>query len=271
MTRARPRGAIIDLDGTVYVGNATAPGAIEGLRRLRAQSIPHVFLTNNGSRTRQETKAFLAGIGIDVFEEEIVTSSNLLAHRLREASNDPVLCIGGANGLPTAIREVGLTTIGMSGPPMPSLSLAVGWTNRLDFSLLAQLLAIEDRIARVFVTDRDRVYPGESGELLPGTGWIAGAIEALLDRTVVVSGKPSVEAFVAAARTMGLPVSDVVVIGDSLVSDVDPAIAGGARAVLIRGALSRGGSLADTARGQFEISRDLAEAIASAFGVTGVN
>src|SRR5436190_10491556 len=105
----KPKGAIIDLDGTIYVGQKIAPGAQQGIEILRDKSIPHVFLTNNGSRTRKEMAEFLTELGIQVMPSEVVTSSSLLALRLSQVSTDPVVCIGGATGLPAALAEKGLS------------------------------------------------------------------------------------------------------------------------------------------------------------------
>lgn len=236
----QPKGAIIDLDGTIYVGESIVPGAQQGLEFLRSKNIPHVFLTNNGSRSREEMAQFLSDLGLGVTPGEIVTSSSLLALRLSQLSRDPVLCIGGATGLPMSLLEQGLnvtTFAEING--ISSLSLAVGWTDRLDFDLLSKLLSVEDRISRVFVTDRDRIYPGEGSEILPGTGWIVGAIESLLDVSAVVSGKPSVGAFESAAEIIGVPIDQVVVIGDSITSDIVPALKANAQAVLLNGPVAK--------------------------------
>jgi HAD superfamily hydrolase (TIGR01450 family) len=260
----RPKGAIIDLDGTIYVGKRIAPGAQQGLDYLRSNSIPHVFLTNNGSRTRTETAQFLASLGIDVSPDEVVTSSSLLALRLSQTSPDPVVCIGGGAGLPGAIREVGLMTVELDEPGVSSFSLAVGWKDQLDFDLLSRLLAVEDRIRRVFVTDRDRIYPGENGEVLPGTSWIAGAFEALLEMKAVLAGKPSVGAFTTAAEIIRVPIDQTVVIGDSLESDVNPALASGAQAILLHGPLSKRKSPNEPST-KCDICNDLAEAVGRMF------
>lgn len=261
----QPKGAIIDLDGTIYVGESIAPGAQQGLELLRSKGIPHVFLTNNGSRSRKEMAEFLSDLGLGVTPDEVVTSSSLLALRLSQMSQDPVLCVGGATGLPTSLIEQGLNVVSFAEiNGTSSLSLAVGWIDKLDFDLLSKLLSIEERIHRVFVTDRDRIYPGEGSELLPGTGWVVGAIETLLNVSAVVSGKPSVGAFESAAEIIGLPINQVVVIGDSITSDIAPALKANAQAVLINGPVNK-----NRKSGSSEVScltcADLLEAVQEIF------
>jgi 4-nitrophenyl phosphatase len=41
---------LLDLDGTVYLGNRLIKGAAEFIGHLRRLNIPYVFLTNNSDR-----------------------------------------------------------------------------------------------------------------------------------------------------------------------------------------------------------------------------
>ena len=41
------RGYVFDLDGTVYLGGAPLPGAVEAISALRALGSRFVFLSNN--------------------------------------------------------------------------------------------------------------------------------------------------------------------------------------------------------------------------------
>ena len=57
-------GYVLDLDGTVYLGGAPLPGAVEAISRLRALGSRFVFLSNNteyqednnGSRNQKRGK-----------------------------------------------------------------------------------------------------------------------------------------------------------------------------------------------------------------------
>jgi ribonucleotide monophosphatase NagD (HAD superfamily) len=135
----------------------------------------------------------------------------------------------------------------------------------LDFSLMAKLLSVQKQIQRIFVTDRDRAYPGQYGERLPGTAWVIAAIEELLEMEAVLGGKPNPEAFALAAEIMGMPVKDVVVIGDSVDTDIMPARASGAQAILLDGPLCRARGSAALQKEGLEVCEDLADAVSVVF------
>ena len=55
---------LIDLDGVLYQGTKVIPGALEAIRWIQNQSIPHLFVTNTTSRPRRKIVEKLCGFGI---------------------------------------------------------------------------------------------------------------------------------------------------------------------------------------------------------------
>ena len=53
--------ALLDLDGTVYLGGAAIPGAVEALRKADAAGMRLAYVTNNASRTPAAIAALLTG------------------------------------------------------------------------------------------------------------------------------------------------------------------------------------------------------------------
>ena len=64
---------LIDLDGVLYQGTKVIPGAVEAIRWVQNQSIPHIFITNTTSRPRKKIIEKLAGLGFSITEESILT------------------------------------------------------------------------------------------------------------------------------------------------------------------------------------------------------
>lgn len=60
----KQRGAIIDLDGTVYTGGDPINGAAEAIQTFRDAGFQLLFLTNAAVRSRQSYSEKLAGLGI---------------------------------------------------------------------------------------------------------------------------------------------------------------------------------------------------------------
>ena len=60
------KGALIDLSGTVHIGDAPIPGAVEAVRRLRREGVPFRFVTNTSRKTRKMLHEDIVRMGFDV-------------------------------------------------------------------------------------------------------------------------------------------------------------------------------------------------------------
>jgi len=75
MPPSAPTAYLLDLDGTLYSGDAAVPGAAGALDRLRRERVPFRLVTNTTSRSRRMLVERLAGYGLAVRAEEIVTAT----------------------------------------------------------------------------------------------------------------------------------------------------------------------------------------------------
>ena len=64
---------LIDLDGVLYQGAKVISGALETIRWIQDQSIPHIFITNTTSRPRRKIVEKLSGFGFSISEQSILT------------------------------------------------------------------------------------------------------------------------------------------------------------------------------------------------------
>ena len=56
--------ALLDLDGTVYLGGAPIPGAAEALRKADAAGLRLAYVTNNAYRTPAAIAELLTSFGV---------------------------------------------------------------------------------------------------------------------------------------------------------------------------------------------------------------
>ncbi|HBS93110.1 MAG TPA: HAD family hydrolase, partial [Firmicutes bacterium] len=70
---------LLDMDGTIYLGNKLLPGAGELISVLRRLGIEFLFLTNNSSRDKQAYVEKLAALGIGVRRNQVLTSGEATA------------------------------------------------------------------------------------------------------------------------------------------------------------------------------------------------
>lgn len=98
------RCIVFDLDGTLYLGSRLLPGARELLAFLRGRAIPHVFLTNNSSRSRQDYTTRLNSLGLEVSAPQMITSGEATARYLQRCSPGAPLYLVGTPTLEQEFR-----------------------------------------------------------------------------------------------------------------------------------------------------------------------
>lgn len=227
------RGFLIDMDGVLYRGNTAVPGAREFVEHLRRFGMPHVFLTNNASRTPAQFAEKLRGMGITTTPDRILTSALVAVADLARLARpeDRVLFVG-SGGLREALALSGLT---LADHYREAAFVVVGLDPNVTYEKLAQAALAIERGARFLGTNGDLSFPTERG-LEPG----AGALLALLQATTGVApklyGKPEPEMFEHGLRLLGTPAEATAMVGDRHETD----IVGGARAGLVTIAVTSG-------------------------------
>jgi ribonucleotide monophosphatase NagD (HAD superfamily) len=84
------RAILFDMDGVLYNSGAAIEGAAEALKWVRAQRIPHLFVTNTSSRGRDALIEKLARFGVPAARDEILTPAAASAQWLRMRGSGPV-------------------------------------------------------------------------------------------------------------------------------------------------------------------------------------
>jgi phospholysine phosphohistidine inorganic pyrophosphate phosphatase len=234
MPTSTPAGFLLDLDGTLYTGNAAIPGAAGALSGLRAHAVPFRLVTNTTSRSRRMLVDRLAGYGLAVAPEEIVTATLAGVDLVRAAGYGRV-----APFVPAGALEdmAGLVLAGgTSGRPRVAADVVVlgdlgeRWTFALLQEAFEQLMAG----AALVALSRDR-YFRQGDRLALDAGPFVAALEYAAGATAAVAGKPSPAFFEAAVRSLGLAADrSVAMVGDDLWSDVEGAQRAGLQGWLVR-------------------------------------
>jgi arabinose operon protein AraL len=213
----RIRGYVIDLDGTVYAGQSAIPGAIDAIKELQQQGIPHVFLSNRGNYSRSMCQAKLEAMGAKVEKEQIILSSTVTAQYLLRHDKDAPLWTLGDIGLMEELQSYGLK---MAVCPEEAKWLVITLHEMLTYQDLNQAFRAVRSGARIIATNEDKMFPGDGGQCIDVGGLIAAIVHTTGQEVELVMGKPSTIMAEAALDVIGLPAEDCVVIGDSLISDV---------------------------------------------------
>lgn len=234
MPTSTPSAFLVDLDGTLYTGDAAIPGAADALSGLRAHAVPFRLVTNTTSRSRRMLVDRLAGYGLAVAPEEIVTATLAGVELVRAAGYGRV-----APFVPAGALEdmEGLTLVGgTSDRPWTAADVVVlgDLGERWTFALLQEAFDQLMGGAALVALSRDR-YFRQGSRLALDAGPFVAALEYAAGATAAVAGKPSPAFFEAAVRSLGLSADrSVAMVGDDLWSDVQGAQRAGLQGWLVR-------------------------------------
>lgn len=232
-----PAGLLLDLDGTVYQDDALIPGADAAIRALRDGGVPVRFVTNTTRVQRATIAGWLDGFGIPADPDHIFTPPSVAVDWLRERGLRRVAVCLPPDGL-AEFASFDLVPLGPgegSGEKAPEPDAVVigdmgpGWTFDVMNRVFRRLLD-----GAAFVALHRNRYWRTGGELVIDAGAFVAAFEYATGREATLVGKPSRPMFEAAARSMGLDLADVAMVGDDLQADVAGSQALGCRAFMVR-------------------------------------
>jgi 4-nitrophenyl phosphatase len=252
-----PGGLILDMDGVLYVGERPKPGLVELFAVIGER--PFVLVTNNSTLSAADCRARLARMGVAVPLVAILTVSQvvgcLLPTLAPRASRALVL------GSPPLRAEV--VAAGMRLVHSAAEVVVVGLDRALSHQRLTEAVRSVSAGAALLATSFDPILLTEEG-IEPGAGALVAAIAACVGEKAVCVGKPSPLIFEIAAAQLGMDPGQILVVGDSLRSDVAGGQAVGASTALIHSGLPEpglaGGPAPDLSfDGLVELARWLAE------------
>lgn len=233
-------GYALDLDGTVYLGDAALPGAVDAIRRIRELGSGVVFVTNKPLETAADYAVKLARLGVPCQAADVVTATDsLLVYLAGKHPGSRILAVA-EPAVQSALRAAGYQ---VTGDPAAADVVVVSFDRTFDYAkLTAAYRAVRLHGAALVATNPDPYCPTPDGGL-PDCAAILAAVEACTGaRAEAVTGKPS-EHMVQAVldRLGGLAPPDCAMVGDRLLTDVAMAEKTGMAGVLVlSGATERG-------------------------------
>ncbi len=231
MALSAPRpvdGFVFDLDGTVYLGNAALPGAVEAIATLRARGKRILFVSNKPLEPREAYAAKLTRLGIPTPPDDVITSGFVLGHHL--AHNEPHLhlYVIGEEALREELRGHGLTVLPEYADqdplevinPVGVDAVVVAFDRTLDYRKLNTAYQALVQGARFFATNADKMCPMPGGGI-PDAGGTIAALEHMTGRKLeLLAGKPSPLIMQTALARLGVTADRCMMTGDRLETDI---------------------------------------------------
>ena len=232
------KGYLIDLDGTMYRGNEVIPEAIPFIEQLEERNIPHVFVTNNSTKSTDDVAEKLNQLGIQANHKQVVTSSIATAKYLQDQSVKTCYCIG-QSGLKEPIKEYGIQLMDSTDVD----AVVMGMDREITYDKLAKACIAIRKGARFISTNRDHAIPTEDG-MGPGNGAFTALVQTSTQQNPIFIGKPDTIIMKEALDVLGFPKEDVVMVGDNYQTDIQSGFNAGVDTLFVHTGVTSKGELA---------------------------
>lgn len=225
-------GYLIDMDGVIYRENNLIPGAAEFVQTLLATGAPFLFLTNNSAPTPGDLAVRLKHLGIHGLSvRHFYTSALNAADFLSETDPSCTVFVIGEGGLIAALHERKI-----ANDAIAPRYVVVG-EGAPTMERLAKAHECIERGAGLLATNPDNWCPVSSQKTRPGAGATAAFLEASTGRRAYYVGKPNGYMFHRARLKLGDlalgGVEQVVMIGDTMETDIRGAFEAGMQSFLV--------------------------------------
>jgi len=219
---------LLDMDGTLYLGDDVIDGAIEFVNLLRNKSIKYIYLTNNSSRAGTDYVNRLHKLGFPCETEDVFTSSMATIRFLHE--NHP-----GKKVFPVCTRafETELAAAGIELCGEGADIVLVGFDTELSYDKLSKAVHFLRKGADFIAANPDFVCPMSGGEVLPDCGSICALLTASTGAQPYYIGKPNRNMVDIISSMTGIPNGQIACVGDRLYTDIALAKNAGAVSVLV--------------------------------------
>ena len=219
---------LLDMDGTIYLGDRLFDCTRPFLETLRAQGKRHLFLTNNSSKDRMAYVAKLARLGIEAEPDDVFTSGEATTRLLLGRMPGAAVAVFGMPTLEREFREAGFRLVERE----PDV-VVLGFDQAFDYAKMTRLCDLVREGRPYVATHPDFNCPTETG-FAPDIGAIMAFIEASTGRRPdLIVGKPHTGIVEAVLKRTGLKVGELAMVGDRLYTDIETGRRSGMTSILV--------------------------------------
>lgn len=229
---------LLDMDGTLYIGDRLFDGVPEFLRHVRSMGGRYLFLTNNSSRGVEGYIEKLRRLGIESAPGDYLTSVDATIRYLKAALPGKTCYVFGTDSFLSQLDGAGIP---VTRDREQAEVLLCGFDTELTFQKLEDACILLNRGVPFVATNPDWVCPTWYGSV-PDCGSVCRMLTTATGREPVVIGKPQPEMALLAMERTGFSPEQTVLLGDRLYTDVACGVNAGIDTVFV---LSGEGTMVD--------------------------
>lgn len=222
---------LLDMDGTIYLGDELIDGAEEFLETLKAEEKRYIFLTNNSSKSKEIYVEKLNNLGIRAHEEEVFTSGEATTMYLKKQKPNARIYLLGTKALEDEFEREGFILEKERHKDIDYVVL--GFDTTLTYEKLWGACEYISEGVEYIATHPDFNCPLGNDKFMPDAGAMAAFIEASTGKTPRVIGKPNKEIIESIASKYNLDKENMVMVGDRLYTDIKTGENAGITSVLV--------------------------------------
>ena len=219
---------LLDMDGTLYLGDDVFPGAVDFIHTLADTGRQYIYLTNNSSRAGTDYITRLRRLGFPCEAENVFTSGMATALYLNQHyAGKPVYLVG------TQAFRRELLSYGIPLVEEGAEIVVAGFDTELVHEKLDKAVHFLRRGAHFIAANPDWVCPMPADEVLPDCGSICALLTASSGKEPTYIGKPNRNMIDVISAMTGIPNEKICAVGDRLYTDIAVAQNAGAVSVLV--------------------------------------
>ncbi len=225
---------LLDLDGTVYLGQRVFEGAREFIKLLKENQKDFLFLTNNSSKSSEEYYSKLLNMGFEITRQNVFTSGQAMGiyiKTIHKKEKPPRVYVVGTSSLKRELKSMDIFVV--DSPNYNIDYLVVGFDISLTYKKLLDACELIRRGVPFLATNPDLVCPLDGGRYIPDCGSICYLLEIATKKKPVFVGKPSSIMVDIISNFKKLDRNRIAMIGDRLYTDMKMAKDSGMIAVLV--------------------------------------
>ncbi len=226
------KGWLIDLGGTLYVGDVAVPGAAQFVGRLRDSRRYFRLISNTTTHSRRQIAERLSGLGIDAKPSEIFTASSAVAELLKSFSGMKCFFLVSDN----IMEEFEGIEISETNPDYVVLG---DMGDKMDYPQLNRAFRLIMSGSELIALKKNRFFRDSKGLQIDAGAFVA-ALEYASNKQAKIIGKPSRQFFNLAVHDIRMEAgerwlsADFAVVGDDVEEDIKGALDAGLAGILVK-------------------------------------